>query len=395
MNFVGIITEYDPFHNGHAAQLAMLRERGVNAVAVCMSAGAVQRGGIPLLPEPVRVRAALQAGADLVIALPAPYASAGAEAFAAAGVHLLAALGCDTLAFGAETPDPDRLLAAARLLDSPALQPPLREALAAGRTFAAARAAAAEALCPGTGDLLRAPNNILGIEYCKAILRHGAAMAPLPLPRLGAAHGAGVPGSHAGLPLASASYLRGAVQREGVEALASFVPAEAFALYREAASEGLLACPEKFDAALLALLRARAPGGFAGCRGTSEGLENRLETAVGAATDAEDLYARMKTKRYPHARLRRLALDAALGVQEGALPPLPPFVHVLGARRAALPRLKAVTLPVSTSLAKLGQASPEAETLCRTYSRFVDFSALCRGQTRPMGLAYTTKPVVL
>ena len=209
MNFVGIITEYDPFHNGHAAQLAMLRERGVNAVAVCMSAGAVQRGGIPLLPEPVRVRAALQAGADLVIALPAPYASAGAEAFAAAGVHLLAALGCDTLAFGAETPDPDRLLAAARLLDSPALQPPLREALAAGRTFAAARAAAAEALCPGTGDLLRAPNNILGIEYCKAILRHGAAMAPLPLPRLGAAHGAGVPGRHAGLPLASASYLRG------------------------------------------------------------------------------------------------------------------------------------------------------------------------------------------
>ena len=371
MNFVGIITEYDPFHNGHAAQLAMLRERGVNAVAVCMSAGAVQRGGIPLLPEPVRVRAALQAGADLVIALPAPYASAGAEAFAAAGVHLLAALGCDTLAFGAETPDPDRLLAAARLLDSPALQPPLREALAAGRTFAAARAAAAEALCPGTGDLLRAPNNILGIEYCKAILRHGAAMAPLPLPRLGAAHGAGVPGSHAGLPLASASYLRGAVRREGVEALAPFVPAEAFALYREAASEGLLACPEKFDAALLALLRARAPGGFAGCRGTSEGLENRLETAVGAAT------------------------DAALGVQEGTLPPLPPFVHVLGARRAALPRLKAVTLPVSTSLAKLGQASPEAETLCRTYSRFVDFSALCRGQTRPMGLAYTTKPVVL
>ena len=66
MNFVGIITEYDPFHNGHAAQLAMLRERGVNADAVCMSAGAVQRGGIPLLPEPVRVRAALQAGADLL-----------------------------------------------------------------------------------------------------------------------------------------------------------------------------------------------------------------------------------------------------------------------------------------------------------------------------------------
>lgn len=393
MNFVGIITEYDPFHNGHAAQLAMLRERGVNAVAVCMSAGAVQRGGIPLLPEPVRVRAALQAGADLVIALPAPYASAGAEAFAAAGVHLLAALGCDTLAFGAETPDPDRLLAAARLLDSPALQPPLREALAAGRTFAAARAAAAEALCPGTGDLLRAPNNILGIEYCKAILRHGAAMAPLPLPRLGAAHGAGVPGSYAGLPLASASYLRGAVQREGVEALAPFVPAEAFALYREAASEGLLACPEKFDAALLALLRARAPGGFAGCRGTSEGLENRLETAVGAATDAEDLYARMKTKRYPHARLRRLVWDAALGTPPDL--PAPPFLLVLGGRKEALPCLKQAALPAGTSLADLMRTGGAAQRVGALHSRAVDLSALCRKKILPMGLAFTAKPVVV
>ena len=114
MNFVGIIAEYDPFHSGHALQLRMLRQRGASTIAVCMSTGVVQRGGVPILPEAVRVRAALAAGADLVVALPAPYANASAEQFAAAGVHLLAALGCDTLAFGAETPEPAPLQASGR-----------------------------------------------------------------------------------------------------------------------------------------------------------------------------------------------------------------------------------------------------------------------------------------
>ena len=86
MDFTGIIAEYDPFHNGHAAQLAAVRAAGAQCIAVCMSSGAVQRGGVPILPESVRVRAALDAGADLVVALPAPYACATAEQFAASGV---------------------------------------------------------------------------------------------------------------------------------------------------------------------------------------------------------------------------------------------------------------------------------------------------------------------
>ena len=189
MDFTGIIAEYDPFHNGHAAQLAAVRAAGAQCIAVCMSSGAVQRGGVPILPESVRVRAALDAGADLVVALPAPYACATAEQFAAAGVHLLAALGCDTLAFGAETPDAAALLDAAQLLLSGEINALIRKKLATGMTYAAARADAAETLRPGMGTLLRTPNNILGIEYCKAILAQGAALTPLALPRLGAAHG--------------------------------------------------------------------------------------------------------------------------------------------------------------------------------------------------------------
>lgn len=388
MKFAGIIAEYDPFHNGHAAQLAAVRREGAQCVAVCLSAGAVQRGGVPILPESVRVLAALAAGADLVVALPAPYACATAEQFAAAGVQLLAALGCDTLAFGAETPDAARLLQVAALLQGEAIQPEIRRRLATGQTYAAARADAAEQLCAGAGELLRTPNNILGIEYCKAILARHAVLTPLPLPRLGAAHG-GAPGEHDGVPMSSASYLRTLPCAQW----APFVPETAMELYRQAETDGLLADPCRWETALLALLRAAPQGSFAAVRGVSEGLENRLATAVHEATGLTDLYERLKTKRYPHARLRRLALDAALKIP--ARLPDPPYLQVLGARREALPRLKQASLPAGTSLADLARTGPEAAQIASLHSRAVDLSALCRQKIRPMGLAFTAKAVVL
>ena len=388
MKFAGIITEYDPFHNGHAAQLAAARRAGAECIAVCMSSGAVQRGGVPILPDAVRARAALEAGADLVVALPAPYACATAERFAAAGVSLLAALGCGTLVFGAETPDAALLRQAAALLQREELQPLLRQKLSAGMTYAAARAEAAEELVPGMGALLRTPNNILGIEYCKAILNQKAALQPMPLPRWGAAHG-GAAGEHDGTPMASASYLR----QHTLEEWAPFVPQTAMELYRKAAAEGQLLDAQKFETAVLALLRAAPPERFARARGVSEGLENRLAAAVREAESLEDLYTRLKTKRYPHARLRRLVLDAAL--EFPAELPEPPYLLVLGARKAVLPRLKQGRLPAGTSLADLMRNGEEARKIGALHSRAVDFSSLCRCKIRPMGLAFTAKPVIL
>ena len=378
MEFAGIITEYDPFHNGHAAQISAAKSAGAGCVAVCMSSGAVQRGGVPVLPESVRVCAALDAGADLVITLPAPYACATAEQFASAGVRLLAALGCDTLVFGAEDPDTAQLSQVAELLARPELDALLRERLSTGMTYAAARAEAADALLPGAGTLLRTPNNILGIEYCKAILAQGAALTPLALPRLGAAHGGGRPGEHNGIPMASASYLRSLT----VEDWEPYVPPRAAALYTRAAAAGLLADGSKFEVAVLALLR-----------GVSEGLEHRLAAAVREATSLDDLYTRLKTKRYPHARLRRLVLDAALGIP--AELPAPPYIQVLGARKTALSRLKQAALPAGTSLADLARSGAEAAKISELHNKAVDFSALCRVKTQPMGLAFTTKPVVV
>ena len=152
MKFAGIIAEYDPFHRGHRWQIAAARQMGAENIAVAMSCGMTQRGAPPLLPEPVRTRAALTAGASLVFALPAPWAMSGAESFARAGVSLLAAAGCDALVFGAETPDAALLTQAARVLASPAYRDALKGQLAAGaRNFAAARQAAVEQVCPGPG----------------------------------------------------------------------------------------------------------------------------------------------------------------------------------------------------------------------------------------------------
>ncbi|MGN0974511.1 MAG: nucleotidyltransferase family protein [Gemmiger sp.] len=390
MDFVGVVTEYDPFHSGHAAQLAMLRERGAKRVAVCMSSGLTQRGGIPILPEPVRTRAALESGADLVVALPAPYACAGAEAFARAGVALLTALGCDTLAFGAETPDAAALLDTAALLRDAAFAPALRQQLAGGGTFASARAAAAESLRPGAGALLRTPNNILGVEYCKAILELNSPIRPLALPRLQADHNSAVPGRN----IASASWLRAAVGRGGMDAAAGYVPPRALELYRAAAERGELANPKAFSVAVLARLRGQTAAQLGHTRGLSEGLENRLYAAVQQAGTLEELYALLKTKRYPHARLRRLAVDAALGY-DGTLAPLPPFLHVLGARRDALPLLGQASLPASTSLAKLQAQSAESAAVAAAYTKAADISALCRVKPMPAGLAFTIRPVVL
>ena len=390
MEFAGIIAEYDPFHNGHAWQLAAARQMGAAHTAVALSCGLTQRGAPPLLPEPVRVRAALEAGASLVFALPAPWAMSGAESFARAGVTVLAAAGCDALVFGAETPDVELLTRTARVLASPAYREALKQQLAAGaRHFAAARQAAVEQVCPGAGlaDLLDRPNNNLAVEYCKAILELKAPLTPVPLPRQGADHGqARTAGRYA-----SASALRALWAQEGPEALTPYVPPQALALYREAGAAGQYT---DFGAvSLAALSRLRARQDFAGVRGAAEGLEHRLAQAVRQAVTLERLWDDLTTVRYPRARMRRLVMDAALGYGAGpgwlALPALPPYLHLLGLRQEAAGLLARASLPVSPSLAKLARENQDCALAVRAQAAAADFTALCRRTPAPMGTAFT------
>lgn len=394
----GIIAEYDPFHNGHAWQLQQAKALGAQRVAVAMSCGLTQRGALPLLPESMRVQAALTCGADLVFALPAPYACSGAECFARAGVQLLAAAGCDALVFGAETPDAALLMEAARVLSGAEYRTALKARLTAGaRSFAAARQAAVEAVCPGTGlaALLDKPNNNLAVEYCKAILELGVSLVPIPLPRQGAGHGQAL--TETGGQFASASALRTLWQSGGADAAAPYVPAEVLPLYREAYAAGRYTDPAAAQRCQLALLRSRCAGTapFAQVRGISEGLEHRLEAAVRSSTTHAELLDSLTTVRYPRARMRRLAMDAALGYSADAFPALPPYLHLLGAQKDALPLLKAAALPVSHSLARLAEQNAPCRAVVDAQLRACDFGALCRKKPEPMGGALRQKIIFL
>ena len=380
MKFAGIIAEYDPFHNGHAWQLAQAKALGAQHVAVAMSCGLTQRGALPLLPEAVRVQAALQCGADLIFALPAPCACAGAEAFARAGVRILAAAGCDALVFGAETPDAALLMEAARVLCSAAYRTELKRQLAAGaRSFAAARQAAVEA-----------------VEYCKAILEQEAPMTPVPLPRVGAGHGQALAESgHA--QFASASALRALWAEQGADALTPYVPEKALELYKKAEIDGMYTEHAAAGRCELALLRAACarPEPFAAVRGVSEGLDHRLENAVRSCTGLPQLLDALTTVRYPRARMRRLAMDAALGYTADTVPALPPYLHLLGARREALPLLKHASLPLSHSLAKLEKENDACARMAAAQAGASDFGALCRRVPGPMGGVYRQKIIFL
>ena len=393
----GIIAEYDPFHNGHAWQLQQAKALGAQRVAVAMSCGLTQRGALPLLPESVRVQAALTCGADLVFALPAPYACSGAECFARAGVQLLAAAGCDALVFGAETPDAALLMEAARVLSGTEYRSALKARLAAGaRSFAAARQAAVEAVCPGTGlaALLDKPNNNLAVEYCKAILELGASLVPIPLPRQGAGHGQAL--TETGGQFASASALRTLWQSGGADAAAPYVPAEVLPLYREAYAAGRYTDLAAAQRCQLALLRSRCAGTapFAQVRGISEGLEHRLEAAVRSSTTHAELLDSLTTVRYPRARMRRLAMDAALGYT-AQTPALPPYLHLLGARKEALPLPGETALPLSHSLARLARENETCAQMAAAQSRASDLGALCRAKPEPMGGIYRQKIIFL
>ena len=412
MRTAGIIAEYNPFHNGHAWQIRALRAMGFDAVVCVCSPSVVQRGTPALYPTAVRTRAALAGGADVVLSLPAPYAAAPAQAFARAGVWLLSAFfACDALAFGTEGADAAQLSAVAEALSGDAFAKALQQELCGGVMFAAARARAAERILPGSAALLRTPNNALAVEYLSALAwvkRHvpGAKqLQPVAVARVGALHDAPLPlgtkavrgriepktlckerpaaweqarrvpphvpgtlplkealpkdASGAAPQVASATALRALAEQGGAAALGAYVPAACLPFYLEAEQAGKTACATLFSTAVLSRLRAESVAEFARVRGVNEGLENRLAAAVRRAGTLEELYDAMKTKRYSHARLRRLALDAALGYT-AALPAVPPYLHVLGAtptgQRLLQTARAGALVPMSHSLAQLRRA---------------------------------------
>lgn len=310
MKIGGIVTEYNPFHKGHAYQIKKIRELyGEDMGIVCvMSGDFVQRGEPAIFSKYARAEAAVRCGADLVIELPVQYSISSAERFAAGAVQILGRLGVvEHLFFGSETGDCTSIENTAELLLMPAFHEKVKEILETGCSYPSARSAALRELSDGE-DLTLNPNDNLGVEYVKAIKQYGCSMQPVAIKRVGAMHDRLFDGE-----LKSGSEIRSLFKACGD--IRGFVPEEAFELYRRETEQGRgPVFLEDLQPQILSRLRMLPRSVFSELPDAAEGLENKLYAACRTMTNLNEIYDTVKSKRYTHARIRRMVMCAALGV---------------------------------------------------------------------------------
>lgn len=321
MHVVGVIAEYNPFHQGHAYQLRAIRqairERFHDDVAIVavMSGSFTQRGEAAILDKWQRADLAVRGGCQLVLELPFLFACRSAQDFARGGVRLLQGLGCvDTLAFGAESPDLAPLMEAARVIDAPETQAALHEALRAGASYAKALTAILQEASGLAANLLRQPNNILAIEYLRALRGYAPGIEPLLIAR----RGAGYHETSLG-PLASASAIRGELAKAQPDfaSLKDSLPEATYAAIR-AAFPAEIASTERLFRPLLARLLTMQGRELEAIFGLQEGLANRLLAKIRQSQTLQELIAGMVTSRYPASRISRIVPHLLLGTGERA-----------------------------------------------------------------------------
>ena len=318
MKTVGIICEYNPLHLGHQKQLNTVRELcGPDTAIVClMSGNFVQRGAPAIFDKSLRAKAAIFSGADLVLELPAIYALSSAEGFAAGGVKILSDC-CDALCFGTETADRDTLLSVAKGLLSADFPPLLQAELEQGVSFPAARQAALERMGLDS-SLLSNPNDILAVEYCKAILSQNSPLHPLPIHRGGNYHDLNADAENPSATALRQLLLKG-------EPWEAYVPAEAVEIFRNASIHSL----HVGERAILARLRTMTDDEFEALPYGSEGLWRKFMHASRSCGTLEEILTATKSKRYTRTRLDRMIMCAFLGITQADLNKAAPYVRIL------------------------------------------------------------------
>ena len=394
MSAVGIVAEYNPFHNGHLFQIKRIRAiRGADTPIVAVLSGDfVQRGEAAVFSKFARAEAAVRCGVSLVIELPLPWSLASAEGFARGGIGLLRATGVvDAVAFGSESENRAAMERCVETLGRDEYVRQLREALREGISFAAAREKAVSALAgEETAGILRSPNDLLGVEYIRAAKALEFYPEFLLIPRDGAAHDG--PGS--------ASFIR---RRMGDgESVNEHIPDDAYTVFHRENEQGRgPVLPSALRLPLLSRLRERRAAEFANLPDAGEGLEYKLYKAAREETDPESIALRAKSKRYALSRLRRMVMCAALGVEKGMADGVPPYIRVLAmdGRGAELLHAmrKSAALPVVTKPAHVNTLDENIRAIFELGSRAHDLYVL--GYSDPAeqrgGNDYRTSPFYL
>jgi len=318
LKITGIICEYNPFHLGHRKQIALIRRiHGADSGIVClMSGNFVQRGAPAIVDKLNRAKAAVLCGADLVLEMPVTYALSSAEGFAKGGVSILSGF-CDGLCFGAETADAEKLLSVAESLLSEKFVALLKRHLEQGISFPAAREAALTDMGHDAA-LLRTPNNILAVEYCKAILLQNSPMQPMPIARQGNYHD-----TEPDTENPSATAVRALMQENAN--WHPYIPEKAIDCFLNTPLHTFSAG----ERAVLTRLRTMTDPEFEALPYGSEGLWRKFMHAARREATVEEIITAVKSKRYTRTRLDRMLMCAFLGITAQDLCSPVPYTRAL------------------------------------------------------------------
>lgn len=380
MKICGIIAEYNPFHNGHLHITNRLRDMEYSHIVAVMSGNFVQRGEPAIMSKWARTECALKSGVDLVIELPLTWAMSAAQNFALGGVSLLNSLGCvDTIAFGCEIDDISELSRAVNVKSSDAFKNAFEYEIDKGKSYASAAAAAlnkcGENIIP---DIFRLPNCILAQEYISALKRLNSKITPIAIKRHMSAHDEMHKSAPDNTNIVSAAYIRSLIKSGG--SFRQYVPqVTADIIERELALKSAPADIFRLERAILAFLRKCSPDDFTHLPDVNEGLQNRIYTAVKASQSYDELIDKIKTKRYTHARLRRIILSAFLDVDISLFNAEPPYIRALGFNERGKDILRLAresTVPIIMKAADINHLSESCRRLFEAESRADDIYTL-------------------
>lgn len=389
MSTVAIVCEYNPFHNGHRFQIESQKKAlKADAVIAIMSGNFVQRGAPAICDKWQRTKMALSGGADLVIELPVVFATQSAEHFARGAVALADALGVvDYLSFGSECDDIKLLKKAAHIVEDEKIKEKIAENLKSGMSYPLARAAACG---EEFSKVLSEPNNILAIEYIKAIEEHKSRIIPVPLLRKGSAHHS----DSACGKYASAGYLRRCIADN--EPFDKFLPEESAQILKEA---DLFTDMTALDNVITYLLRTKTEEELAFLSDMTEGLEYRFKKAGAVCSSFDEIAEYVKTKRYTKTRIDRMLINILLSIKKEDVKAKPEYIRLLGfnkkGKELVLEMKKKSPLSVITKVAD-AKLSPAAEKMLSKDIYATDiYSMLClNGEMKKSGLDYRKSPII-
>lgn len=346
MKTVGLITEYNPFHNGHAYHIEKAKMlTGADRVIVVMSGDFVQRGAPAVMPKHLRTESALLSGASLIIELPVCFATGSAEYFAQGSISLLNQLGCiDSICFGSECGDLHLLKEIAQILaDEPIeYQTALKQALKEGASFPAARQEALNIYSDKYSEILASPNNILGIEYLKALAKIHSKMDPFTIKRIGAGyHDTDIDGQFSSATAIRSDIYQLADVNSSSESLPlthiqTQVPSSCHELMKKNYQTRYPVKADDFSLLLKAKLLSETAGSLSHYLDMSPELANRILRLRNDYLSFEQFCDLLKTKELTRSRISRSFIHVLLGITNDWLTAMKapaPYARILGFRR--------------------------------------------------------------